>query len=140
MNLELSVILVNYNGKQYLEACLKSIQQNLGGINHEIVLIDNNSQDDSCTFIKKNYPNVRLIESKDNNGFGKGNNLAVQQAKGEFLLLLNVDTVLQDQLKEALDYLKAHKEIGALGINMWNGGRNIYKLLENFLIGLIFFG
>lgn len=132
MNLELSVILVNYNGVQYLEACLDSIQENLNGINFEIVLIDNNSQDDSCLFLKKNYPNVQLIESKENNGFGKGNNLAVQQAKGEYLLLLNVDTVLQDQLKVAFDYLKRHKEIGALGINMWNGNKEYLQAAGKF--------
>lgn len=132
MNVELSVILVNYNGVQYLEACLDSIQENLNGINFEIVLIDNNSQDDSCLFLKKNYPNVQLIESKENNGFGKGNNLAVQQAKGEYLLLLNVDTVLQDQLKVAFDYLKRHKEIGALGINMWNGNKEYLQAAGKF--------
>lgn len=129
---ELSVILVNYNGLKYIEACLKSIQDNLATINYEVILIDNNSTDDSCNFIKENFSTVQLIESKDNNGFGKGNNLAVNQAKGEFLLLLNVDTVLQDQLKKALDYLKKHKRIGALGINMWNGKKEYLQAAGQF--------
>lgn len=132
MNLELSVILVNYNGIQYLDACLKSVQQYLNEISYEIILIDNNSQDDSCKFIKENYSEVHLIESKNNNGFGKGNNLAVQEAKGEFLLLLNVDTVLQGQLKTVFNYLKNHKEIGALGINMWDGNKEYLQAAGQF--------
>ncbi|MCL9769477.1 glycosyltransferase family 2 protein [Flavobacterium sp. HXWNR69] len=120
MELELSIILVNYNGKHYLDSCLKSIEKNVDGIDCEVILIDNNSSDDSCTFLKNNYPNVNLIESKLNNGFGKGNNLAVAQAKGKYLLLLNLDTVLLDNIKEALDCLKNDLNIGALGINMLN--------------------
>ncbi|MCO6174794.1 glycosyltransferase family 2 protein [Flavobacterium sp. NRK F10] len=132
MSVELSVILVNYNGIQYLDACLKSIQQHLLEIDYEIILIDNNSQDESCTFIKENYPTICLIESRSNNGFGKGNNLAVQQAKGEYVLLLNIDTVLQDNLKPALDYVKTHKTVGALGINMLNGNKEYLQAVGQF--------
>ncbi|MVO10617.1 glycosyltransferase [Flavobacterium sp. TP390] len=132
MILELSVILVNYNGIEYLDACLKSIEENLATINYEIIIIDNCSSDDSCKFIKENYPKINLIESKNNNGFGKGNNLAVQQSKGSYLLLLNVDTILQNNIKPALDYLISNKEIGALGINMLSGTKKYLQAAGKF--------
>ena len=80
MRTELSVIIVNYNGLNYLKSCLDSLDNSLDGIVNEIIIIDNNSKDESCAFLKKNFPNVILIESKINYGFGKGNNEAVKIA------------------------------------------------------------
>ena len=91
--MELSVIIVNYNGQNYLEKCIDSLFEKLKKISFEIVILDNNSSDDSCTFIKDKYPEVILIESKVNYGFGKGNNKAVEHSKGKYLLLLNNDTI-----------------------------------------------
>ena len=94
MNIELSVIIVNYNGLKFLTDCLNSLKINLIGISHEIIIIDNDSKDESCDFIKQNFPEVILIESKINHGFGKGNNEAVKQSRGENLLLINNDTIV----------------------------------------------
>lgn len=86
MKIELSVIIVNYNGVQYLKECLDSLYKKLSDIAFEIIVLDNNSSDDSCNFLKTNYPDVKLIESKINHGFGKGNNEAVKEAQGFFTI------------------------------------------------------
>ena len=98
MKIELSVIIVNFNGVQYLKECLDSLYKKLSDIAFEIIVLDNNSSDDSCNFLKNNYPGVKLIESKINLGFGKRNNEAVKAAQGSFLLLINNDTVVLDSI------------------------------------------
>lgn len=131
MEITLSVIIVNYNGQRYLDACFASIEKQLQGISHEVVVTDNKSTDGSCAHIKQYYPNVVLIESPDNLGFGKGNNVAVKQARGKFILLLNNDTILQSPLAPALTLLKDNPDIGALGINMLNGEGRYLKAAGN---------
>lgn len=132
MKTELSVIIVNYNGLKYLKKCLESLTQKLSGIVFEIVIIDNDSKDESCSFIKQNFPTIKLIESKINFGFGKGNNEAVKQASGEYLLLINNDTIVLDDLSPALDVLKNDKSIGVLGINMLNANEDYIPAAGNF--------
>lgn len=123
MHPELSIIIVNYNGIKYLRGCIDSLNENLKDVSIEIILLDNNSTDDSCNFIKTNYPNIILIESKINHGFGKGNNEAVKTAKGNFLLLINNDTIVLDSLKPVLEHLKSDQKIGVIGINMLNSNK-----------------
>lgn len=118
--MELSIIIVNYNGIKYLKNCLDSIYLQLSDIIFEIIIIDNNSSDNSVEFIRKNYPQVILIENKENLGFGKGNNLAAKMAKGNYLLLLNNDTILLSPLTAVLEFIKSDETIGAIGIKMLN--------------------
>lgn len=132
MQTELSVVIVNYNGLKYLKDCFDSLQEKLQGISFEILLIDNNSVDESCGFIKENYPDVVLIESKVNLGFGKGNNEAVKKAKGDYLLLINNDTIVLDELAPVLEFIKSHKEVGAVGINMLDRNKNYLPVAGNF--------
>lgn len=124
MEIQLSVIIVNYNGIQFLENCLISLQEKLKMINHEVVVIDNNSADNSCPYIKKNFPDVKLIESKINHGFGKGNNEAVKYAKGKYVLLFNNDTILLDDISPAIELLEKDPSIGVVGINMLDKNKN----------------
>ena len=124
MNIELSVIIVNYNGLKYLDKCFQSLHKNLKGMAFEIIVIDNNSQDESCNYIKNNFPEVNLIASKINYGFGKGNNEAVKNAKGDHLLLINNDTIVLDQIKPVLDFIKSDKTIGVVGIKMLSETKN----------------
>jgi len=151
MKIDLSIIIVNYNGLKYLKECFESLQKNLVGISYEIVFIDNNSKDESCAYIKKNFPEIKLIESKINHGFGKGNNEAVKVAKGDYLLLLNNDTIVLNQLKPALDFLKSDETIGVVGINMRNpkneyipaagnfpNYRNMFQIKKTFDLGIEF--
>ncbi len=132
MNLELSVIIVNYNGLQFLEGCLNSLKEKLNGISHEIIIIDNNSKDASCTFIKENYKDVKLIESTVNYGFGKGNNEAVKQAIGKYLLLFNNDTILLDNINTAIKILEENKSIGVIGVNMLTAQKKYIPAAGNF--------
>ena len=121
MKPELSVIIVNYNGLKYLKGCFNSLYKTLEGIAYEVIVIDNKSSDSSCTYIRENYPDIKLIESLDNLGFGKGNNEAVKQAQGDYLLLINNDTIVLDNLAPVLNYIKTDKTIGALTIKMLDG-------------------
>lgn len=132
MNIELSVIIVNYNGVKYLKECLDSLYQKLNNITFEIIILDNNSTDDSCAYIKANFPEVKLIESKINYGFGKGNNEAVKTAQGNYLLLINNDTIVLDYLLPVLEFLKKDTSIGVIGINMLNGKKEYLPAAGNF--------
>ena len=91
---KVSIILVNYNGQQFLEGCLRSISNYLRDTDYEVIIVDNSSSDDSTKIIKDSFPSFQLICSKTNLGFGKANNLAVKYAQGEYLLFLNTDTIL----------------------------------------------
>jgi len=88
-----SVIIVNYNGKTYLEKCLKSLMQ-VNYSNLEVILVDNNSNDDSIEFVKNSYPSVIILKLDKNYGFAEPNNIGAKIAKGEFLLFLNNDTIV----------------------------------------------
>lgn len=88
---KVSVIILNWNGKKFLDACLSSLA-NVTSIPLEIIVVDNNSSDDSVKFIRNKFPKVNLIASKENNGFAKGNNIGAARATGKYLLFLNNDT------------------------------------------------
>ena len=94
--MQLSVIILNYNVRFFLEQCVFSVQKALENIDGEIIVIDNNSSDDSCEMMKSRFPNIRLIENKENLGFTKGNNIGVAEAKGEYICILNPDTVVAE--------------------------------------------
>lgn len=123
MKLDLSILIVNYNGLKYLKNCIESIEAKTSKISYEIVIIDNNSQDNSCSFIESEYPKVRLIKSKINYGFGKGNNEAFKVAKGDYILLLNNDTILLDDLSPIVDFLISDKTVGVVGITMLDSNK-----------------
>ncbi len=120
--MELSVIIVNYNVKHFLSQCLHSIYNTSRPVDMEVIVVDNNSVDGSVAMLKKDFPRVTLIENKENLGFSKANNQAIAVANGENILLLNPDTVLEnDTLPKCLDYLKKHPETGGLGVKMIDG-------------------
>ena len=112
----LSIILVNYNGSNFLYDCLSSIKQLFDFSDYEVIIVDNCSTDDSVKIIKQNFPLFKLICSKDNLGFGKANNLAGKYAKGKYLLFLNTDTILiEDTPKILVNYLIQNKDVGVVG-------------------------
>ena len=94
--MQLSVIILNYNVRYFLELCVLSVQQALNGIDSEIIVVDNNSTDDSCAMMQLRFPYVKLIRNNENAGFPKGNNIGVAQAKGEYICILNPDTVVAE--------------------------------------------
>src|SRR5471030_1558373 len=120
--MKLSVIIVNYNVKYFLEVCLHSVLRAAVGIDAEIIVVDNNSTDDSCAMIRQQFPSVILIDNKDNKGFSKANNQGVAIAKGEYILFLNPDTVMpEDFFTKTLAYMDAHPEAGAIGPRLIDG-------------------
>lgn len=112
----LSIILVNYNGSNFLYKCLNSIQQFVNCWECEVIIVDNCSTDDSVKIIKDNFPSFKLICSPTNLGFCKANNLAAKDSQSEHLLFLNTDTILIENTPKILsDYLKQNEDIAAIG-------------------------
>jgi len=123
--LQLSIIILNYNVRYFLELCVLSVQKAIEKIDAEIIVIDNNSADDSCAMIKQRFPNVKLIENKENSGFPKGNNIGVAAAKGEYVCILNPDTVVaEDTFSKVLAFAKNQNDIGIIGCKLIDGTGN----------------
>ena len=121
----LSIIIVNYNVKYFLEQCLKSVELSTKKIKNEVFIVDNNSQDGSIEMVKKKFPKYLLIQNKKNVGFSKANNQAIKKAKGKYILLLNPDTILEeDTLKKCINFINNHKKTGSLGVKMIDGNGN----------------
>ena len=119
--MKLSVIIVNYNVRPYLTACLESVQRALEGIESEVFVVDNHSDDDSVEVISRDYAWVHLINNRENLGFSKANNIAIRQAQGEYILLLNPDTVVAEEtLKGVIDFMDQQPKAGGAGVRMHN--------------------
>ena len=120
--MELSVVIVNYNVKHFLEQCLISAKKALEGIEGEIIVVDNNSVDGSVNLINKKFSDVVLIANKKNTGFSVANNQGIKIARGNNILLLNPDTVIQeDTLRKCLEFFDKNEDAGALGVKMYDG-------------------
>lgn len=120
--MKLSVIIVNYNVKYFIEVCLHSVLRAMEGIQAEIIVVDNNSTDGSCEMIKWKFPSVKLIANNDNKGFSKANNQGVAVARGEYILFLNPDTVMpEDFFSKTISYMDTHPEAGSIGPKLLDG-------------------
>lgn len=120
--MKLSVIILNYNVHYFLELCLRSVEAAIFNIDAEIIVVDNDSEDGSCDMVKKLFPNVNLIENKANYGFSKGNNIGVLQAKGEYLCILNPDTVVaEDTFSKLLKFAESKDKLGIVGCKLIDG-------------------
>lgn len=119
--MKLNIVIVSYNVRNYLEQCLQSVKQALEGIEGEVFVIDNRSDDDSVETVRTNYPWVRLIVNQENMGFSRANNIAIREASGEYVLLLNPDTIVEkDTLREVLGFMEEHPKAGGAGVMMHN--------------------
>lgn len=126
MALKLSVIIVNYNVKYYLDQCIRSVLRAFEEMNTpaEIIVVDNHSADGSVDYLEQRYPQklfpmVRFVRSAHNLGFARANNIAIRQSRGEYVLLLNPDTIVgEDALKASVDFMDAHEDAGAVGVRM----------------------
>ena len=120
--MQLSVVILNYNVRYFLELCLKSVQASISNLDAEIIVVDNLSNDDSCQMVKELFPEVILIENKGNYGFSKGNNIGVAKAKGDFVCILNPDTVIaEDTFKILLEYADSIPKLGIIGCKLVDG-------------------
>jgi GT2 family glycosyltransferase len=120
--MKVSVVIVNYNVKHFLEQCLNSVLESAKHCETEIFVVDNNSVDGSTAMVKERFPQVILIENKENYGFSYANNQAIRIANGEYILLLNPDTVIEEKtLKSISDFMDTHPDAGGLGVKMIDG-------------------
>lgn len=120
--LDLSVIIVSYNSSHFLQLCLEALADALQGFDAETIVVDNQSDDDSCQLVKGKYPWVKLIENTSNEGFGKANNKAIAIAQGRHILLLNPDTIIQKAtLQQCISILDRDKDNAAVGVKMLDG-------------------
>ena len=123
--MKLSVIIVNYNVQHFLEQCLHSVKKAAESISAEIIVVDNNSVDGSVAMTKAKFPEITLIENKKNTGFSFANNQAIRVAAGEYILLLNPDTVVEeDTFTKVISFMDAHPDAGGLGVKMLDGKGN----------------
>lgn len=123
--MKLSVIIVNYNVEYFLDQCLSSVRKALANIDGEVFVVDNNSIDGSNNMVNKKYPEVKLIANKKNVGFSIANNQAIKKSTGEYVLLLNPDTVVEhDTFEKVISFMDGHPDAGALGVKMVDGAGN----------------
>lgn len=124
----LSVIIVNYNVKYFLEQCLYSVEKALGEVDSEIFVVDNHSSDGSIAYLRPAFPRVKFIVNEDNHGFARANNQALEEARGKYILFLNPDTILpEDYCRTCLSFIEAHPGTGALGMRMVDGSGRFLK-------------
>ncbi|MFN3755483.1 MAG: glycosyltransferase family 2 protein [Flavobacterium sp.] len=121
--MQLSVIILNYNVRHFLELCVLSVQKALLNIDSEIIVVDNDSSDESCKMIKERYPTIKLIQNIENEGFPKGNNIGVAQASGKYVCILNPDTlVAEDAFSKILNFIQnPNSNIGIMGCRLIDG-------------------
>jgi GT2 family glycosyltransferase len=120
--LDISIIIVNYNVEHFLEQCLKSVRTAVQEVDAEVFVVDNISVDGSVAMVKEKFPEVILIENKDNVGFSKANNQAMRIAKGRYVLLLNPDTVVEeDTFVKTIKFMDETPDCGGLGVKMIDG-------------------
>lgn len=113
--MQLSIIIINYNTQSLTEKCLNSVFSNMKGVDYEVVLVDNASTEIDPTVFEEKFPQIKLIQNKENVGFAKGNNIGIQHAKGDYILLLNSDAFLKDDSTLlGIDYLKKNKNVGVV--------------------------
>lgn len=119
--MKLSIVIVSYNVRELLTACIDSVVKASEGIDAEVFVVDNKSADDTVEVISRDYPWVHLINNKENLGFSKANNIAIRQSEGEYVLLLNPDTVVAEgTLRGVVEFMDQHPEAGGAGVRMHN--------------------
>jgi O-antigen biosynthesis protein len=120
--MKLSVVIVNYNVRFFLEQCLQSVYKAIKSIDAEVFVVDNNSVDGSANMVREKFPTVCLIANDQNVGFSAANNIAIRQSSGEYILLLNPDTIVEeDTFAKSVWWMDQHRDAGALGVKMIDG-------------------
>ena len=133
--MDLSIIIVNFNTRELLKECLKSLIVNgrWQMVNSEVIVVDNASKDKSPAMIKKNFPKVKLIENRTNLGFAQANNQGIKKAKGEYLLLLNPDTRVEPgSLEKLIQFAQKHPEAGIVGAKLINPDGSVQPSVYHF--------
>jgi GT2 family glycosyltransferase len=120
--MQLSIIIVSYNVKYFLEQCLASVQRAMEGLQAEVFVVDNYSEDGSVEYLQSKYSSAKFIQNEKNVGFAKANNIALKLCKGEYVLFLNPDTIIPENiLKDCISFFQTYSDAGALGVQMLDG-------------------
>lgn len=120
--MQLSIIILNYNVRYFLEQCVLSVQEAITEIEAEIIVVDNHSSDDSVLMMHEKFPDVKLIENPENFGFPKGNNIGFREAKGKYVCVLNPDTVVaEDTFTKILAFAERQNNPGIIGCKLIDG-------------------
>ncbi|HWF43784.1 MAG TPA: glycosyltransferase [Candidatus Kapabacteria bacterium] len=122
--MDISVVIVSYNVKEFLRGAIESVRRSFaaGHLTGEILVVDNNSSDGSAAMMRAEFPEICLYALDENLGFGRANNLAMRDARGEYMLLLNPDTIVgEDTLRFMIDFMQAHPDAGLAGCKLLNG-------------------
>lgn len=130
---DLSIIIVSWNTEKLVSECVTSIKQNTKDITYEIIVVDNNSQDDTVNKLEFLHKDIKIIVNNSNNGFAKANNQAIKIAKGRNIILLNPDTLLKNNaLKLMVNYLDTHSEVGIVGCKLLNSDGSLQESCRRF--------
>lgn len=131
--MKLSIIIINFNTRALLQACLQSVFEQTKSFDFEVIVVDNGSSDDSSEMLAQHFPQVRTIFNIDNRGFAAANNQGIQQAQGEFVLLLNSDTEILDRaIDKTVAFLDTHPHIGIAGCKLLNSDGSLQPSCEHF--------
>ena len=119
--MKLSIVIVSYNVCRFVAQCLDSVQKASSDLDVEVFVVDNASSDDTVSYVSQHYPWAKLIANEENLGFSRANNIAIRQAQGEYVLLLNPDTIVAEStLRECVAFMDVHPQAGGLGVRMHN--------------------
>jgi len=130
---DLSIVIVSYNTREMTRDCLASVASQSGALRVQTMVVDNNSQDGSVAMIEVEFPEVELIVNSGNRGFAAANNQAFARCQGQYILLLNSDTiVLDDVLPASVDYLQCHPKVGAIGCQVLNTDRTVQPTCSGY--------
>ena len=117
--MKLTVVIVNYNVRYYVEQCLRSLQRALANVDAQVYVVDNHSKDDSVALLQPLFPDVHFVASNHNLGFARANNIAIRQTESDYVLLLNPDTIVaEDTITRCVEFMDAHPDAGVVGVKM----------------------
>ena len=130
MRFDISIVIVNYNTKEYLLNCIDSIFQSKYRGNLEVIVVDNNSSDNSLQLIKKNENQIEIIENSTNLGFSKAVNIGLKKCNGKYICILNPDTIIvYDCLEKLFDYMEKEQDVACISPKILNSFFSIGMLL-----------
>jgi GT2 family glycosyltransferase len=126
LNMDVSIVVINWNTREILRECLSSITEQTQGIKYEVIVVDNASTDGSAEMVKDDYPEVVLVENSENRGFAAANNQAILMAKGRYVLLINSDTIVLDNaIEKVVDFAEEHPKSAVVGCRALNSDRSL---------------
>jgi hypothetical protein len=130
---DISIVIISHNHAPYLTPCLNSLYKYAEGFSFEVILIDNNSEDNTVELIKRDFPQVLLVENKKRYSFAKNNNIGIKKAKGRYILLLNPDTTFSDNaLLKVMNFMDEHKEVGVSACKLLNPDGSVQDSCRRF--------